>query len=128
MQVRRPEKSRPEEGFDEAEAAEQEAAERTAPAPAPAGGVLPRRRRHLQVRVRGVLHQRVAYHVYVPAAAGAADDAGRGGAPRRRVPRRRQDVPEAGVPVPAAILGVDRDFDPRRGARRRPLERRAPVP
>lgn len=111
------EKSRPEEGSDEAEAAVQEAAERAAPVPAPgaAGGVLPRGRRHLQVRVRGVLHQRVAYHVYVPAAGAAADAARRrGGAPPAR---RRQDVPEAGVAVPdVAVVAKDRDFDPRRRA------------
>ena len=89
MEVRPPEKSLPEECSDEAEAAEQEAAEWAAPAPVPAGWVLPSRRRHLQVRVRRVFYQRVAYHVYVPTAAGATDDAGRRRAPCPRVPRRR---------------------------------------
>jgi len=81
-----PVESGPEERPDEAEAASQEAAERAPPAPAAAAGVLPRGRRHLQVRVRRVLHQRVPDHVYVPtAAAAAADDAaGRGRAARGR--------------------------------------------
>ena len=69
-----PVESGPEERPDEAEAASQEAAERAPPAPAAAAGVLPRGRRHLQVRVRRVLHQRVPDHVYVPAAAAAAAD------------------------------------------------------
>jgi hypothetical protein len=127
--------SRPEERPDEAEATEQEAADWAAPAAAAAGGVLPRRRRHLQVRVRRVLHQRVPDHAYVPAAAVYAA-AVRGGSRRRRVLRRGQDVAEAGVPVPApaapAVVvapGAVGDLDHRR---RRPprhlLLGLAPVP
>ena len=135
-----PVESGPEERPDEAEAASQEAAERAPPAPAAAAGIPPRGRRHLQVRVRRVLHQRVPDHVYVPAtAAAAADDAaGRGRASRGRgVLRRRQDVPEAGVPVPAAASavavvvapGAVGDIDHRRRPRRRrALLGRAPVP
>ena len=135
-----PVESGPEERPDEAEAASQEAAERAPPAPAAAAGIPPRGRRHLQVRVRRVLHQRVPDHVYVPAtAAAAADDAaGRGRAARGRgVLRRRQDVPEAGVPVPAAAAavavvvapGAVGDIDHRRRPRRRrALLGRAPVP
>jgi hypothetical protein len=111
--------SRPEERPDEAEAAEQEAADWAAPA---AAGFLPRRRRHLQVRVRRMLHQRVPDHAYVPAAAVYAA-AVRGGPRRRRVLRRGQDVAEAGVP------GAVGDLDHRwRRPPRHLLLGRAPVP
>jgi hypothetical protein len=105
--------SRAEEPPDEADAAEQEAA------PA-AAGVLPRGRRHLQVRVRRALQQRVPDHVYVP----EADVS-------RHVLRRGQDVAEAGVPVLAAVVvapGAAGDLDRRRlrlGTQLEVAERRA---
>jgi hypothetical protein len=88
-----------------------------------------------------VLHERVPDHVYVPAAAAPAAAAGPGRAARRGVLRRRQDVPEAGVPVPpaaaaaVAVVAVAAgaavgylDHRRWRPLRRRALLGRAPVP